>query len=207
MNRDVVGRRFARLATDVAVRYPRAWALLRPLVRLEFDRLAPTWDSRRVDGPTPYETALDRIAAPRRALDLGTGTGRYAVAIAQRFPGAQVVGADISEQMLNEAWAHLPDDVRDRVRFVRADASQLPFDDGEFDFVGLGNMIPFFDELDRVLAPGGWALFAFSQGTQTPIYVPADRLRAELSSRGFADFAEISAGSGSALVARKAARP
>jgi SAM-dependent methyltransferase len=204
MNRDVVGRRFARLATDVAVRYPRAWSILRPLVRLEFDRLAPTWDSRREPGTTPYETALERVEAPRRALDLGTGTGRYAVAIARRFPVAQVVGADISEQMLNEAWATLPDDLRDRVRFVRADASQLPFDDGEFDLVGLGNMIPFFDELARVVAPGGWVLFAFSQGPQTPIYVPAERLRNELTRRGFADFAEISAGSGSGLVARKA---
>ena len=203
MNRDAVGRKFARLATDVAVRYPSVWALLRPLVRLEFDRLAPTWDTRRTPGPNAYEAALERIDAASRALDLGTGTGRYAVAIARRFRGAEVVGADISEQMLSEAWRQLPDDLRDRVRFVRADASRLPFEDGEFDLVGLGNMIPFFDELDRVLVPGGWALFAFSSGPETPIYVPSERLRNELGSRGFTDFAEISAGSGTAFIARK----
>ena len=55
-------------------------------------------------------------------------------------------------------------------------------------------MIPFFDELARVLAPGGCALFAFSVGAETPIYVPPERLRAELAARGFTDFADFAAG-------------
>ena len=203
MNWETAGRRFARFATDVAVRYPGAWRLLRPLVRFEFDRLAPGWDARRSTEPSSYEAALERVGPPRRALDLGTGTGRYAIEIARRFPEADVVGADLSEQMLGEAWSNLPDDLRDRVRFERADASKLPYEDGEFDLVALGNMIPFFDELERVTAPGGSLLIAFSQGDRTPIYVPFDRLRSELTSRGFAEFAEISAGHGIALVARK----
>ena len=203
MNWEAAGRRFARFATDVAVRQPWAWRLLRPLVRFEFDRLAPSWDSRRSTEPSPYEAALERIDPPRRALDLGTGTGRYAIEIARRFPDADVVGADLSEQMLGEAWSNLPDDLRDRVRFERADASKLPYEEGEFDLVGLGNMIPFFDELERVTAPAGSLVIAFSQGPGTPIYVSFDRLRRELGSRGFTDFAEISAGPGTALVARK----
>jgi ubiquinone/menaquinone biosynthesis C-methylase UbiE len=206
LNREAAGRRFARFATDVAVRQPWAWRLLRPLVRFEFDRLAPSWDSRRSTEPSPYEAALERIDAPRRALDLGTGTGRYAIEIARRFPEADVVGADLSEQMLGEAWSNLPDDLRDRVRFERADASKLPYEEGEFDLVGLGNMIPFFDELERVTARAGSIVIAFSQGSRTPIYVPFDRLRSELEPRGFTDFAEISAGPGTALVARKQKR-
>jgi predicted methyltransferase len=67
-------------------------------------------------------------------------------------------------------------------------------------------MIPFFDELVRVLEPGGQVLFAFSLGAGTPIYVPAERLRAELERRGFMDFAEFAAGEGTALLARKATR-
>jgi hypothetical protein len=54
-----------------------------------------------------------------------------------------------------------------------------------------------------VLAPGGQALFAFSAGPETPIYVPAERLRAELGRRGFTEFAEFAAGNGTALLARK----
>ena len=51
--------------------------------------------------------------------------------------------------------------------------------------------------------PGGRVLVAFSRGADTPIYVPDERLRAELGSRGFAQFADFAAGDGTALVARK----
>jgi hypothetical protein len=54
-----------------------------------------------------------------------------------------------------------------------------------------------------VTVPGGSALFSFSAGSETPIWVPPERLRAELGPRGFADFADFQAGSGTALLARK----
>jgi hypothetical protein len=54
-----------------------------------------------------------------------------------------------------------------------------------------------------VLAAGGQVLFSFSVGASTPIYVPAERLRAELERRGFTDFADFEAGQGTALLARK----
>jgi hypothetical protein len=46
-------------------------------------------------------------------------------------------------------------------------------------------------------------LIAYSAGDETPIYVPSDRLRAELGRRGFAEFAELSAGRGTSLLAVK----
>ena len=67
-------------------------------------------------------------------------------------------------------------------------------------------MIPFFDELARVVAPGGSVVFAYSGGAGTPIYVPPERLRAELERRGFADFAEFKAGRGTSFLARKPSR-
>jgi ubiquinone/menaquinone biosynthesis C-methylase UbiE len=203
-----LGRKFARLATNLVMRSPRLWFVVRGLMRLQFDRLAPRWDAMRMPGAyAPYEAALERIEPPpRRALDLGTGTGGAAFAIARRFPQAEVVGADLAERMIEQARQNTPDDLRDRVRFEVADASNLPYDDGSFDLVGLSNMIPFFDELGRVLAPGGWAVVAFSSGSGTPIYVPPERLRAELTLRGFSDFAEISTEPGTALLARKPAQ-
>jgi ubiquinone/menaquinone biosynthesis C-methylase UbiE len=90
------------------------------------------------------------------------------------------------------------------VRYVVADAQRLPFEDAAFDLVTLGNMIPFFDELARVVAPGGYVLFAFSSGPATPIYVAPERLRAELTRRGFGDVTEFAAGHGTSLIARKA---
>jgi hypothetical protein len=64
-------------------------------------------------------------------------------------------------------------------------------------------MIPFFDELARVTAPGGTLVLSFSRGNETPIYVPFDRLRDELGRRGFAEFAEFSAGPATALRAER----
>ena len=200
-----LGRKFARVTTNVVVRRPRLWRIFRPLMRKQFDSIAVQWDSMRdPDHLRPYEVALDSIeAAPRRALDLGTGTGAGAFAIARRFPQAEVVGADVAEGMLREAERKTPEELRERVRFERADASALPYGDGAFELVAHANMIPFFDELTRVLAPDGHALFAFSAGAETPIYVPAERLRAELARRGFTDFAEFAAGNGTAFLARK----
>jgi hypothetical protein len=42
-----VGRRFARLATNVLVRAPGLWRLFRAPLALQFDRLATRWDSMR----------------------------------------------------------------------------------------------------------------------------------------------------------------
>jgi hypothetical protein len=47
---------------------------------------------------------------------------------------------------------------------------------------------------------------SFSAGPQTPIWVPPERLRAELARRGFAEFADFEAGGGTALLARKGDR-
>ena len=208
MNRRALGQRFARLATNAVLRNPRLWPFFRPLVRKQFDAIAGSWDTMR--DPThlaPYEAGLAAVdPAPSTALDLGTGTGQGAFAIARRFPHAQVVGVDLAEEMLAEARRKTPAELSERVRFQRGDASALPFADASFDVVAHANMIPFFDELERVLVPGGQALFAFSLGPGTPIYVAPDRLQDELRRRGFTEFASFEAGKGSALLARKGAR-
>ena len=207
IDRVALGRRFARLATDAAVRSPLLWKLFRPFVRRQFDALAPVWDSMRMEDTfAPYDAALDRVEQdPRRILDVGTGTGAGALRLAKRFPDAEIVGVDLSEAMLDQARRNTPEELRSRVTFERADASALPFGDDSFELAAHANMIPFFDEVARVVAPGGQALFAFSSGAGTPIYVSAQRLRSELARRGFTEFAEFHAGRGDALLARKGA--
>lgn len=203
MNLESLGRKHARLVTDAVVRRPSLWRLFRPLMRRQFDGLAPSWDgSRSPDYLAPYRAALDGLpVAPRRALDLGTGTGLGARAIATRFPDADVLGVDLSAAMVDEARK-----LGGSPRYETADGSHLTYADDAFDLVALCNMIPFFDELARVVAPGGHVLVAFSSGSATPIYVPGERLRDELGARGFMDFADFSAGRGTALLARKGDR-
>jgi ubiquinone/menaquinone biosynthesis C-methylase UbiE len=155
---------------------------------------------RLEDTLASYEAALAKTDGPvERALDVGTGTGAGARAILARFPSAEVVGVDLAPAMLDEARRLVPE-----VAFVEGDAASLPFDDGSFDLVAHQNMMPFLDEVARVLRPGGWTIFAFSAGPETPIWVEPDRLRRELERRGFTDFAEIGAGRGAGVVARAA---
>ena len=174
--------------------------------------MAPAWDERRSpQALVPLEAALDRLDRldhePRRALDLGTGTGKGARLLAHRLPGARVVGVDLSPAMVAEARRLLPAELGGRVTFEVADATRLPFEDGAFDLVVLLNMIPFFDELARVTAPGGALVLAFSSGAQTPIYVPPGTLRARLAPLAFDGFEELAAGEGTAFVARRSERP
>lgn len=204
-----LGRRYARLTTDAVVRRPAMWRLFRGLMRHQFDRLAPVWDEMlSPEGMAPFEAALAALPTPpERVLDVGTGTGRGALLIASRFGGAEVVGIDMAEKMLSRAREKTPPELARRVRFEAGDAARLPSEDESFDLVTHANMIPFFDEVARVLRPGGYAIFAFSSGPETPIYVPSERLRQELEKRSFEDVRELSAGRGTAVLARKRQSP
>ena len=205
MNREDLGRKFARLATNAAVRSPFLWRLFRPLVRKQFDAIAPVWDQMRMEDTfAPFEAALAAVdPKPSKVLDLGTGTGEGVFVLARQLPDAEIVGADLAERMLEQARKRTPAELASRVRFERADASALPYADGSFELVTHANMIPFFDEVARVIAPGGQALFAYSSGATTPIYVPPERIREELQRRGFTEFAKFEAGRGEGVLARK----
>jgi ubiquinone/menaquinone biosynthesis C-methylase UbiE len=197
-------QRFARLVTDAVVRRPALWRLVRRPLRTMFDGLAPTWETRI--GPHhlwALELALEGVPPPRRALDLGTGTGVVALALAERYPEAEVVGIDLSPGMIDEAGRKLPPDLTGRVRFEVGDASALSCGDAAFELVVLSNMIPFYDELARVVAPGGTLVLSFSRGSETPIYVASERLWRELGRRGFAEIAEFSADPATALRAKR----
>jgi ubiquinone/menaquinone biosynthesis C-methylase UbiE len=198
-------QRFARLVTDAVVRRPAAWRLLRRPLRGMFDGLAPTWGTRI--GPHhlwALDLALEDVPPPVGILDLGTGTGVVAKALAERYPEADVTGIDLSPGMIEEAVRQLPPELSGgRVSFEVGDAAALDCSDAAFELVVLSNMIPFFDELARVTAPGGMLVLSFSRGDETPIYVPFERLRDELACRGFAEFAEFSAEPATAFRAQR----
>ena len=126
-----------------------------------FDALAPEYDRLRPAGDGWNELAERSLAAlsgTRRLVDVGCGTGRFAVFAAERL-GARVWGVDASAEMLREAKS------RPGARGVgwrRADAAHLPFRDGWFDAAHSHLVLHLVDdlpaaiaELARVLAPGG----------------------------------------------------
>src|SRR5271157_2921414 len=65
-------------------------------------------------------------------LDVGTGTGRAALAIAKR--GAHVTGVDASDEMLKVAQKHA-EDASLNIKFLRGDAHALDFADQSYDVV------------------------------------------------------------------------
>lgn len=110
---------------------------------------------------------------PRRVLDLATGSGDVAFAIANALPGgAEVTGMDFCQPMLDEAVRKQSESpARLSVTFCQGDGMALPLPDGRFDVVtiafGLRNMAErhqCLQEMRRVLRPGGTLLvLEFSQ--------------------------------------------
>jgi len=195
-----LGQRFARVVTQAVVRAPFLWRVFRRPMTRQFDRLAPEWDSTRVSRErlAPMLAALDAVPDVQRVLDVGTGSGAVARLLSERWPDAQVTGVDVSPGMVEEARR-----LGSGEHYDVGDASALPYPDASFDLLTLNNMIPFFDELARVTAPGGHVAIAYSRGSGTPIWVPVERVRAELERRGFLHVADFRVGPGVALLARR----
>jgi ubiquinone/menaquinone biosynthesis C-methylase UbiE len=98
-----------------------------------------------------------------RVLDIGTGSGRLAIELAKTGGNFQITGLDISENMLQKARenARLAG-LADKIRFVPANAANLPFPDGSFDLVisyaSLHHWLrpaAVFSEAQRVVKKGG----------------------------------------------------
>jgi ubiquinone/menaquinone biosynthesis C-methylase UbiE len=190
---------------------PWLWPVMRPALRRFFDRASAGWDERTragsVDHLAAFAAACTRIEpAPERVLDLGTGTGESALFLAREFPRASVRGVDISEEMIRAAQAKVGLDPDGRIAFRVADAIGLPYGDESFDLVAQLNMPPFFDEIARVLRPGGHVIVAASWGEATPFYTPPAVLERGLRRRGFESATVGETDTGTWFVARKRIR-
>jgi demethylmenaquinone methyltransferase/2-methoxy-6-polyprenyl-1,4-benzoquinol methylase len=130
-------------------------------VRRMFDRIAPVYDAMNRVMTAGLDRRWRRITVEQvvrpgdRVLDACCGTGDLAVAARAR--GADVVGLDFSERMLERAREKAP-----AVEWVRGDMLALPFEDASFDAVTVGFGVRNVEDLDgglrelrRVLRPGG----------------------------------------------------
>jgi SAM-dependent methyltransferase len=123
-----------------------------------------------------------RLQGGQQALDVGTGTGHFAVDLAAR--GLSVIGVDLSTQMLTVARESAT-----AMHLVRGDAARLPMASESFDLVLSVTALEFaadperaVQEMWRVVRPGGrlvvgvlnaWSPWAWqrrreSRGQQTP---------------------------------------
>ena len=137
-----------------------------PYVRRLFETIADRYDlitrllSYGQDRRWKARLAAMAPREPGRALDLASGTGDIAFALAER--GWRVAALDLTHRMLQLARGK-PSAVA--LGFVTADMMALPFPDQAFDLVTTGYGIrnvptidPALAEIHRVLRPGGLLL-------------------------------------------------
>jgi malonyl-CoA O-methyltransferase len=126
-DRAAVSRVFERVSSDVD-----AWAFVLDDVRQRLlERLAPM------------------TVVPARVLELGGGTGRGALALAQVYPAAYIVACDLSIGMCRRARRAVQ--AEPRITVVAADAEQLPLSRASVDLVA-ANLLVHWCSLDRLMA-------------------------------------------------------
>lgn len=170
------------------------------LVEEMFDNIAPTYDTlnHRLSWDIDKgwrKKAIKRLLpyAPKKMLDIATGTGDFAILAAQMLHPEQLVGADISEGMMEIGRQKVKRMGLDKViSFEKQDCLHMGYEDETFDAVTAAFGIRNFQNLDqglsemcRVLKKGGHLcivelttpvsfpmkqLFRIYSGTVLPIY-------------------------------------
>lgn len=135
-----------------------------------FDNIAPTYDSLNhilswgID-KNWRRKAVNRLRgyAPRRILDIATGTGDFALLIGKRLQPDELLGVDISEGMMRIAKEKVKNAGLDSmIHFAKEDCTALSFPSDRFEAVTVAFGVRNFEKLDealreirRVLTPGG----------------------------------------------------
>lgn len=135
-----------------------------------FDNIAPSYDklnhrlSWNIDRGWRRK-AIRQLAAehPQQLLDIATGTGDFAIMAAKMLKPQRIVGADISEGMMEIGRRKVMQmNLQDTVTFEKQDCMSLDYPDGSFDAVTAAFGIRNFPDLDkglhemcRVLRKGG----------------------------------------------------
>jgi SAM-dependent methyltransferase len=116
-----------------------------------------------------------------RLLDVGTGPGWLLLKLHRQCPGLQLVGLDVSPQMVAKARENMAEaGLAAQVEIQAGNASQMPFPDGCFDIVVSTGSIHHWkeptaglNEVHRVLKEGGYGLM-YDLVSDTPASVLKD---------------------------------
>jgi len=176
-------------------------------VQLTFDRVAERYDRHAALEQEIGSRLLERLEylrrPPQRILDLGCGTGSSCAELKHRYRKAQVIGLDRSMAMLVRTQKR--SGLLRPLRAVRADFAELPLADQSVDLVfsnlafqWCSNPTALFNEIRRVIAPGGMLLFSsLGVGTLNELDAAWASLHESARMAPFADILEL----GDALMA------
>lgn len=99
----------------------------------------------------------------KRVLDVATGTGDVALEIFRQFKPDEIIGVDISEQMMVFGREKIrKKNLEKRIKLVKGDSENLSFADNHFDCATVAFGVRNFEhlqkgltEMNRVIRPGG----------------------------------------------------
>ena len=125
--------------------------------------------SAGVDRSWRRKAVKEALAGPDRRLilDLATGTGDFAIALARKCPAdGLITGLDISSEMLAGCKAKIEKKkLTGKISLIQGDCENLPFETGSFDAATVAFGVRNFENLEkgisemfRVLRPGGKAV-------------------------------------------------
>ena len=152
-----------------------------------FARIAPRYDlmNRLMTGgrDQAWRRRVARLAslpAGGCVLDVATGTGDIALALAQHYPDVQVVGVDFSLAMMQVGRPKFATEgFENRITLATSDALRLPFPDGSFGAATTGfalrnvTDIPrAFAEMHRVVRPEGRVVCLELSRPTLPLFEP-----------------------------------
>ena len=136
-----------------------------------FDNIAPTYDrlnhimSLNIDRIWRRRVMrIIRRAKPQRIMDVATGTGDLAIAMARKVNDAHILGVDLSEEMLSEARKKIKRlELEKRITLEKGDAENLTMVASEsvdaatvaFGVRNFENIERGLSEIYRTLRPGG----------------------------------------------------
>lgn len=149
-------------------------------VRRMFNNIAPYYDkichilSFNID--RLWRKRLVKLVATRKPInivDIATGTGDIAISMAKNIPNTQIIGIDLSKEMLRVAQLKIERlCIKSNIRLLCEDAENLSLPSNSFDAVTISFGIKNFENIDkglseccRILREGG---SLFVMGFSTP---------------------------------------
>ncbi|MBD3611386.1 MAG: malonyl-ACP O-methyltransferase BioC [Hydrogenovibrio crunogenus] len=138
-------------------------------IQKHFNHAAVSYDEAAVlqkQVATHVDERLDLVLVkPKTILDVGAGTGILTSKLVQRYPGAKILGLDLSHNMLEKAqqnlarpgWKGLPSFLSNALgltkqgaQLINADANHIPLADASVDLIVTNLMLQWCDDLDKV---------------------------------------------------------